>query len=749
MKACLLIIFSCVTIFCSAQQTHFYKLKDALQQPENVRSLYVDADDLKNGLTVFDLQKFHNLNKLTLSDFDSNTDFNQLFRVLTGLSQIDTLELSNSGLSVLPDEIGGIKSLVSLKITYCHRLVSISNEIKYLKYLTHLNLTNNSISTLPNVFDSLKKLKILDLNSNKLNGLPESIRTLTALEELNLFHNQIVSLPESIGELDHLKSISLSDNPLIDLPANFNQLLLEELYIGKNSFEKFPYQLFDISTLKKISIYEIAMDSFPTSISKLKYLETISLNLDHDFDWKDAFLKISHNDKLNNLSIRGYRMAILPMEISLLKNLQDLNMDGFGNISEAVGYLSSMTNLTDLTLPYYQATSLPSSIGALVNLKVLKMEYCHLQTLPFTFSQLTSLEELYITKYRSESFILPDEIGRLVNLKIIDFTRCKIMCFPSIIRNLKQLQRIDLFGNSLTTIPDEFLEFKLLESLDLAGNQITSIPTSINQLNNLTELSLWKNKIKIVPAGIWNLNALEVLLLNENNIVEFEIPNSKLTTNQLSELSLSENIHLEILPEFIGELTNLKYLSLKCTQIKQLPVSLKQHSNLNRIVLSDNLIHNKSTLNKQYGDKIDFDGECESLKRFTVNYHDLYGKINTDIKTVGDSITLYYHYRYDYPSSIDEEYEENIFFTFNTTEVRSGMKFILPDSFVRISVLHLSIWDILMPELSFKYENLQGEITFMTIEKKKIETVINLYCPDIDNSIRTLIDNKKIIFKKK
>jgi Leucine-rich repeat (LRR) protein len=136
-----------------------------------------------------------------------------------------------------------------------------------------------------------------------------------------------------------------------------------------------------------------------------------------------------------------------------------------------------------------------------------------------------------------------------------------------------------------------------------------------------------ENKIKIVPAGIWNLNALEVLLLNENNIVEFEIPNSKLTTNQLSELSLSENIHLEILPEFIGELTNLKYLDLKCTQIKQLPVSLKQHSNLNRIVLSDNLIHNKSTLNKQYGDKIDFDGECESLKRLTVNYHDLYGNV--------------------------------------------------------------------------------------------------------------------------
>ena len=77
------------------------------------------------------------------------------------------------------------------------------------------------------------------------------------------------------------------------------------------------------------------------------------------------------------------------------------------------------------------------------------------------------------------------------------------------------------------------------------------------------------------------------------------------------------------------------------------------------------------------------------------------------------------------------------------------MTYILPSSSIRVSVLHLSVWDMILPEWKFKYENLQGEITFMTIEKNKIETVINLYCPDIDNSIRTLIDNKKIIFKKK
>jgi hypothetical protein len=377
------------------------------------------------------------------------------------------------------------------------------------------------------------------------------------------------------------------------------------------------------------------------------------------------------------------------------------------------------------------------------------MEYCHLQTLPSTISQLTSLEELYITKYPSESFILPDEIGGLVNLKIMDFTRCEIKKIPSSIRNLKQLQRVDLFGTNLTTIPNEFLEFKLLENFDLAGNQITTIPDWISQLNNLTELSLWKNKIEIVSAEVWKLKELEVLLLNENNIVDFEIPNSKLTANQLRELSLSENVNLEILPEFIGELTNLKHLGLECTQIKQLPISLKHHSSLNKIVLSGNFIHNQSTLNKQYGGKIDFDGECESLIRLTVNYHDVYGKIETDIKIIGDSTTLYYHYRYDEPSTIDEEYDENIFFTFNTTELKAGLKFRLPDSLVRVSVLHLSIWDMLMPEWSFKYENLQGEISFIKVEKNKVEAVINLYCEDVNHSIRTLIDNKKIIFKMK
>ena len=749
MKGFLVFIFCFIQFYCYSHQTtktHFNDLKEALKQPDNVTSLYVDYDD-EEKFDLIILKRFDHLSKLELSDFNSEVDFENLFSVLAELTQVDTLQLSHCSLTAVPDQIGRLQFLTYLRIHQCHRLTSVSNEIKQLKNLTYLDLSSNAILTLPNVFDSLKSLKLLELNSNMLTELPESICSLKDLESIQLHHNKLVALPEKFIKLKQLKNLSLSANPITHLPINFQQLLLEEIYLGENQFNVFPYQIFDIITLKKISIFNTDVDSLPHSITKMENLEYIFLNLNHAFIWKDAFVKLSKNKKLTQLKIHGYGLENIPEEISLLKNLKLLHVQGFANTSTAINYFSSMTGLLELELPYYKDVFLPPSIGALNSLKVLKMEYCHIQTLPPTIAHLISLEELYLTKYPAESLVIPNEIGSLVNLKIIDFTRCQIKSFPVSISNLKQLKSIDLFGNDLTSIPDELLEFKLLEKLDLSGNKITSIPNWIGQLKYLKEIYLWENKIETVPSEVWEIGTLEILLLHDNNILEFEIPD--LPANHLREVSLSDNINLKVLPEFICQLSNLEYLGLECTQIKELPVCVKQCLNLKRISLSENLIGNKKALENACGGKIQFRGECEQLTRLTVNFHDFYGKVTTDIKTKHDSITLYYHYSYNEPDKRDEEYDENVFFVLNKAEVKTGSKYILPDSLVRVLVMHLSIWDMLLPEFKFKYGNLQGEISFTTVKRNKIKTYINLYCDGYNDTKQILIDHKTIVFKKK
>jgi hypothetical protein len=119
MKGVLLIIFSFSALFCSAQQTHFYELKEALQQPDNVRSLSLNLYNTQNKDTIIDLVKFKKINKIELSHLDSDFNYPLFLKTLSQLTLLDSLVLENCGLKILPKEIGGLVSLKYLKISNC------------------------------------------------------------------------------------------------------------------------------------------------------------------------------------------------------------------------------------------------------------------------------------------------------------------------------------------------------------------------------------------------------------------------------------------------------------------------------------------------------------------------------------------------------------------------------------------------------------------------------------------------------
>ena len=67
--------------------------------------------------------------------------------------------------------------------------------------------------------------------------------------------------------------------------------------------------------------------------------------------------------------------------------------------------------------------------------------------------------------------------------------------------NLKNLKKIDLFGNQLTSLPPEVKEWKDLEWINLSGNQLTSLPPEVKEWKNLKNIDLpgkWKNLQPIV-----------------------------------------------------------------------------------------------------------------------------------------------------------------------------------------------------------------------------------------------------------
>lgn len=89
-------------------------------------------------------------------------------------------------------------------------------EISELPKGTHLDLSNNLLTWLPENFPTLTHLIHLDLSKNQLTELPEYFGQLKNLRHLDLYSNQLNKLPVSVSQLKNLKWLDLKNNPLND-----------------------------------------------------------------------------------------------------------------------------------------------------------------------------------------------------------------------------------------------------------------------------------------------------------------------------------------------------------------------------------------------------------------------------------------------------------------------------------------------------------------------------------------------------
>lgn len=135
-----------------------------------------------------------------------------------------------------------------------------------------LDLTDNSLTSLPDDFDRFKKLKRLFLSNNQFNHVPKVLAKLPNLSMIGIRNNQIktfeenslplstrwliltdnelTTLPDSIGNLTLLQKCMLSGNQLMQLPNTFNKCNnLELLRIAANKLTSFPTCLLSLPKL--------------------------------------------------------------------------------------------------------------------------------------------------------------------------------------------------------------------------------------------------------------------------------------------------------------------------------------------------------------------------------------------------------------------------------------------------------------------------------------------------------------------
>ncbi len=164
-----------------------------------------------------------------------NWDYSQPITTWNGVTinsgRVDSLNLKNCGLTLIPSDIGTLANL------------------------SFLDLYNNNLTSIPIGIGNLTNLKSLDLGSTSITTISSELWDLTNLEALWLDKNAITSIPVEIANLIHLKRLSFSNNKLKTIPSEIGNLTnLRSLSLYNNSLRRIPTEIGNLSNLESLSL---------------------------------------------------------------------------------------------------------------------------------------------------------------------------------------------------------------------------------------------------------------------------------------------------------------------------------------------------------------------------------------------------------------------------------------------------------------------------------------------------------------
>ena len=145
---------------------------------------------------------------------------------------------------------------------------------------------------------------------------------------------------------------------------------------------------------------------------------------------------------------------------------------------------------------------------------------------------------------------------------------CGLTDFPRQILDLAEtLELLDLSGNKLSDLPENFSKLKKLKILFLSDNEFTTFPAVLADCENLEMIGFKANKIAFLPE-----NALPIkvrwLILTNNQIPA--LPKSIGKCLNLQKVMFAGN-NLNKLPDEMSACRNIELLRISANQIEKLP----------------------------------------------------------------------------------------------------------------------------------------------------------------------------------
>ncbi|XP_078584102.1 uncharacterized protein LOC144866521 isoform X2 [Branchiostoma floridae x Branchiostoma japonicum] len=505
------------------------------------------------------------------------------------------LNLSNQGLTSIPEEVFDITDLESINVSH-NKLTSIPEAIGRLQKLSRLDAGGNKLTSLPQAIGTLPKLTHLYVYDNKLTKFPTGVCLLLNLEVLSAFNNNLSTFPPGVEKLQKLRELYVYDNQLTEVPPGVCSLPnLEVLSVGMNPIRRLPDDVTRLTRLKDLSVPNCLFDEFPRQVLQLKTLE--------------------------KLYAGGNKFDIVPGEVGNLQHLLDLALE-HNLLRTLPSTMSHLHNLREVLLRNNKFDTFPKVLCELPAMEILDIRYNNITRLPTALHRADKLKDLVVSgnpltyppqdvrtqgtggtmaflKQEAEKrnggrnkgagpnlqpqtvngrltldlsnqglTSIPEEAFDITDLEVLDVSDNKLTSIPEAIGRLQKLYRLDAHGNMLTSLPQEIGSLQKLTHLYVHSNKLANLPPGIEKLQKLRQLYICGNQLTEVPSGVCSLPNLEVLHVGNNKLSTFPPGVEKL--QKLRELYIYGNRLTEV-PSGVCSLPNLEVLSVGANPIRRLP----------------------------------------------------------------------------------------------------------------------------------------------------------------------------------
>ncbi|XP_066453869.1 leucine-rich repeat-containing protein 40 [Eleutherodactylus coqui] len=177
------------------------------------------------------------LKTLEYSDKQASVISDAVFSAI-GSSHVTSVNFSKNQLIEVPSRIVELKDSVCDVNLGFNKIPTISLNLCLLTKLTHLDMRNNLLVSLPDELEALTRLQSIILSFNRFKTFPDVLYRIPTLETILISTNQIGSIdPLQLLKLSKLSTLDLQNNDLLQIPpALGNCESLRSLNLEGNPF---------------------------------------------------------------------------------------------------------------------------------------------------------------------------------------------------------------------------------------------------------------------------------------------------------------------------------------------------------------------------------------------------------------------------------------------------------------------------------------------------------------------------------